>query len=76
MRDEKGILLHVGYPKCMSTSLQRNLFSIHPEIYYLGSKRPDTSHGWISDEMASVGEVSLRYTKKIIYNSEENNAKK
>lgn len=63
----KQRLLHVGYPKCMSTSLQRDFFAKHPEVYFLGSQYPDTAHGWISDEMASIGEVGLRYAKDLVF---------
>ena len=47
----------------MSTSLQRDFFARHPEIYFLGCGDSQSSHGWISDEMASLGEVGLRYAK-------------
>lgn len=63
----KQRLLHLGYPKCMSTSLQRDFFDRHPEIYFLGSGKPETAHGWISDGMASLGEVGLRYSKEFTF---------
>lgn len=63
----KPRMLHIGYPKCMSTSLQRDYFDKHPEIYFLGWGREDTEHGWISDEMAGIGEVELRYSKSFMY---------
>ena len=28
--------LHIGYPKCASTSLQRAFFAVHPEVFHLG----------------------------------------
>jgi len=60
---KKTKLLHIGYPKCMSTSLQRDLFAIHPEIMFLGWGLPDTEHGWISDELSVLCEVGIRYEK-------------
>lgn len=30
------LIVHIGYPKCMSTSLQRGFFSQHEDIHYLG----------------------------------------
>ena len=67
----KQRLLHIGYPKCMSTSLQKDFFAKHPEVYFLGCGRPDTDHGWISDEMAGIGEVSLRYAKEFMFDVTE-----
>lgn len=59
----KTRLLHIGFPKCMSTSLQRDLFAVHPEIMFLGWGLPDTEHGWISDEISALCEVGIRYEK-------------
>ena len=33
---QKDIVIHVGYPKSASTTLQKHLFNKHPEIYNLG----------------------------------------
>ncbi|WP_394699712.1 hypothetical protein [uncultured Pseudodesulfovibrio sp.] len=52
----------------MSTSLQRDFFAKHAEVYFLGGQRSETTHGWISDEMASIAEVGLRYTKDLMFN--------
>lgn len=59
----KTRLLHIGFPKCMSTSLQRDLFAVHPEIMFLGWGLPDNEHGWISDEISALCEVGIRYEK-------------
>ncbi len=32
----KELLLHVGLPKTATTTIQRELFACHPEVYYLG----------------------------------------
>jgi hypothetical protein len=34
--NESPIFLHVGYPKCASTFLQKKIFSPHPDIDYIG----------------------------------------
>ncbi len=66
----KPRLLHIGYPKCMSTSLQLDYFNKHPEIYFLGWGRAENEHGWITEEMASIGEVGLRYAKEFVYDAQ------
>ena len=63
----KTRLLHIGFPKCMSTTLQRDLFAAHQEIMFLGWGHPDFEHGWISDEMATLCEVGIRYEKVLNY---------
>jgi hypothetical protein len=70
----KSKLLHIGFPKCMSTSLQRDLFATHPEIMFLGWGLPDTEHGWISDEISVLCEVGIRYEK--VLNFQKRSAKK
>lgn len=60
---KKTRLLHIGFPKCMSTCLQRDLFAVHPEIMFLGWGLPNTEHGWISDEISALCEVGIRYEK-------------
>lgn len=67
-------LLHIGFPKCMSTSLQRDLFAAHPEMMFLGWGLPDTEHGWISDEISALCEVGIRYEK--VLNFRKSSAKK
>ncbi len=67
----KTRLLHIGYPKCMSTSLQLDYFNKHPEIYFLGWGRAENVHGWITEEMASIGEVDLRYAKSFVYDEQK-----
>lgn len=51
----------------MSTSLQRDLFAVHPEIMFLGWGLSDTDHGWISDELSILCEVGIRYEKMLDY---------
>ena len=63
----KARLLHVGYPKCMSSTLQRDFFAKHPEIAFVGWGVPEVEHGWVDDEMASLCEVGIRYEKTLSY---------
>ncbi len=69
---KKTRLLHIGYPKCMSTTLQRDLFAVHPEIMFLGWGCHGFDHGWISDEMATLCEVGIRYEKVMDYQKYSN----
>jgi len=68
MNSPKLRLLHIGYPKAMSTSLQRDFFAKHKEIEFLGWGRPDTEHGWTDDDMATLCEVGIRYENTLSYN--------
>lgn len=54
----------------MSTSLQRDFFSQHPEIDFLGWGRPGQEHGWVDDEFAALCEVGIRYEKSLAYNNQ------
>lgn len=58
----------------MSTSLQRDLFAVHPEIMFVGWGLPDTEHGWASDELSILCEVGIRYEK--VLNFQRQKAKK
>lgn len=51
----------------MSTSLQRDFFAKHPEIMFLGWGRPETEHGWVNDQFATLCEVGIRYEKVLSY---------
>lgn len=39
MSDHPDLLFHLGFPKCASTTLQRLLFSCHPQIQNIGKPR-------------------------------------
>lgn len=58
--------LHLGYPKNFSTSLQRNFFSKHPDIYHLGIGI--SSNVGYQDELTSaLFEVYLKSAKGFKY---------
>lgn len=59
------IFVHVGFPKTASTSLQRLLFSKHPEINYLAS----TAKGGNNSSSNLVAEA-IRILKKSSYESD------
>ncbi|WP_085908709.1 hypothetical protein [Kiloniella majae] len=63
MTKTKPRFIHVGYPKCASTTLQYDIFYGHPEIYHLGWGNLSTGHGWIDEELAAAFEVDLRMAK-------------
>jgi len=67
MRKNKPRFIHVGYPKCASTTLQYDVFYAHPEIYHLGWGNQDTETGWADDEIAAAFEVDLRMAKSHQY---------
>lgn len=60
--------IHIGYPKCASTSLQYFYFTRHPEMYHLGWGCSHTPTGWVDDEVAAALEVDLRMAKTRNYN--------
>lgn len=66
---QKTKLLHIGYPKCMSTTLQRDFFDRHPEVMFLGWGVSDIPHGWIDDETAALCEVGIRYENSLLYDA-------
>ena len=61
----KPHLIHIGFPKCMSTAMQHDLFSTHPDIYYLGNGGFNNEHGWVDDRVAALLEVGLRYESEL-----------
>jgi hypothetical protein len=61
--------LHIGYPKNFSTSLQRNYFGGHKDIYHLGIGS-DKNIGYIDNLTASIFEVYLKTAKYFKYTNE------
>jgi hypothetical protein len=53
--------IHVGYPKCLSTSLQRCYFSKHPDIDYCGVGIK-TNIDYIDKDISNLIEVYIRYS--------------
>jgi len=61
--------LHIGYPKNFSTSLQRNFFSNHEDIYHLGIGI-NSNVGYIDELSSSLFEVYLKSAKGFKYNEQ------
>lgn len=68
---DKPSLLHIGYPKSMSTTLQRCVFARHPEILFLGWGTGVLEHGWRDDHLAALCEVGIRYQKVLDYDPQK-----
>lgn len=62
--------VHIGYPKCASTSLQYFYFTRHPEMYHLGWGCSHTPSGWVTDDVAAAFEVDMRMAKTRQYRPE------
>tara|TARA_Y100001935_G_scaffold186873_1_gene155324 strand:- start:8801 stop:9721 length:921 start_codon:yes stop_codon:yes gene_type:complete len=44
------LVIHIGYPKCASTTLQKHLFARHPDISYLGIY-PESNVGYDNQQL-------------------------
>ena len=44
MQMDTRVVIHAGYPKTATTTLQRHFFPSHPEIEYLGKTIPDMAY--------------------------------
>lgn len=64
----KNVYLHMGYPKCLSTTLQRNIFPKHPEINYGGIGEGDIL-GYVNDSAELLFESILKYSNDHFYRS-------
>ena len=53
--------IHIGYPKCLSTTLQRCYFSKHPEINYLGIGI-NNNIDYVDSDISNLIEVYIRYS--------------
>lgn len=67
--------LHIGYPKNFSTSLQRNFFATHPEVFHLGIGCHNSNIKYVSPEVSSWVEMYIRYSKRSIYSDNAENIK-
>lgn len=62
----KSVYLHMGYPKSLSTTLQRNIFSKHPEINYGGIGEGDIL-GYKNESIELLFESILKYSNDHFY---------
>ncbi len=62
--------IHIGFPKNFSTSLQRDYFSVHPEIYHLGIGLGHNL-GYKDSIVEKAFEVYLKTAKHYFYKEKE-----
>ncbi len=67
--------IHIGLPKNLSTTLQRDFFSAHKEIMHLGVGI-QTNVDYINPQIASACENHFQYSKNISYNKVKLDIKK
>ena len=67
--------IHIGLPKNLSTTLQRDFFNKHPEIYHLGIG-VDSNVDYINPKIASACENHFQYSRNIAYKKQKKNIKK
>lgn len=59
-------VIHVGYPKCASTSLQK-VFQSNPAIYYLGRGVTGNMIDYIDDDVTQLCEIELKTRRLTSY---------
>lgn len=59
--------IHIGFPKCASTSLQKHLFSKHRELYHLGASAGGTAAPYLTPQIRTAIEYELRFAKDSVY---------
>jgi hypothetical protein len=57
------VFIHIGYPKCLSTTLQRSFFEKHPEINYFGVGIGDNI-SYRSKNTEFIFEILLKYSRR------------
>lgn len=62
-------VVHIGYPKNFSTSLQRNFFSLHPDVFHLGIGLEDNL-GYFDDVVDTIFELYLKTSKNFLFERE------
>lgn len=68
------IYLHIGYPKCFSTTLQRSYFERHPQIHFGGVGIGDNI-SYANDEIELMFESLLKYGNKVYWSKCKDKAK-
>jgi hypothetical protein len=61
-----NVFLHIGYPKCFSTTLQRNYFSTHPDIHY-GGIGIESNIDFVNNEVNLLFESGIIYFRNAVY---------
>ncbi len=68
------LLIHVGLPKCLSTSLQRGVFSTHPGINFMGVGVEDNI-SYQDSRLELISENLLKYSNHRTYSAQRSDAK-
>lgn len=63
---EFRLFIHIGYPKCFSTALQRDFFDKHSDINFMGVGRKDNV-SYINKDMEFINETILKYSSEFHY---------
>lgn len=63
--------VHIGGPKCASTSLQCSFFPEHRQLYHVGNGHAGRNNRYIDDDVTTASEVDFRYKKKFLYDGEK-----
>ena len=66
--------VHIGLPKNLSTTLQRDYFDKHPEIYHLGVGI-GSNIDYINPKIASACENHFQYSKNFSYRKQKDSIK-
>lgn len=69
------IFIHIGYPKCLSTTIQRSYFEKHPAINYCGVGINDNI-SYVNPDIEFIFEVLLKYSRKDFFEMHFNHARK
>jgi hypothetical protein len=72
-RNKKIRYIHIGFPKCASTTLQLDFFGKHPQLLHLGVGYNKDSVYWekhIDRDVTNALEMELRYKKDLVYDAE------
>jgi len=67
--------IHIGYPKNLSTTLQRDFFGKHPQIFHLGIG-VGSNVDYINPQISSACENHLVYSRDYSYNRKKTAIKK
>ena len=70
----RNILFHIGYPKCLSTSIQRSFFEKSKSVFFGGIGIKDNI-SYCNPDIEFIFECLLKYAKHSFYNKHKEWAK-
>lgn len=68
---KKRRYVHIGNPKCASSTLQIDFFPKHPQIMHLGNGHEKRVNRYIDEGVTIVAEVDFRYKKDFVFDPEK-----